>query len=304
VQNSTFKGTLRPYQADGLAWLQSLGRSKTGGILADDMGLGKTVQMLAHLDALYLPRRGDHKPSLVVMPKSLLYNWAEEAARFAPGLKTLVFAGSKRESLLRDVRSADLVFISYSSLRRDAEKLRPIEFRYVIADEAQNIKNPKAQASVACREIQYERRLAMTGTPIENSLNDLFALMDFACPGKLDADLKRRIEAAVASRSLEDGTVQVFSETLYPYVLRRTKQQVLADLPEKTEAYLYCELSPRERKQYVDIRDNYRSRLYAQIKKAGICASARSPAILGFFIRTRLRRRAPSSKCSSTSLRS
>jgi len=272
--SQSFTGTLRPYQAEGLAWLQSLEHTKHGGILADDMGLGKTVQMLAHLDAAYQkPMRGDHKPSLVIMPKSLLYNWAAEAARFTPSLKTLVFSGSKRESRLRDVRNQDLVFISYSSLRQDAEKLRPIEFRYVIADEAQNIKNPRAQTSLACREIRYERRIAMTGTPIENSLGDLFALLDFACPGRIDADLKRQIEATVASRSLEDGTIQVFAQTLHSYVLRRTKQQVLIDLPAKTESLLYCELTPLERRRYNEMRDDYRSRLYAQIKKKGFGSS-------------------------------
>jgi SNF2 family DNA or RNA helicase len=268
---SVFAGILRPYQVEGVSWLASLEKTRAGGVLADDMGLGKTVQILAYIAALLARTRlDDPKPTLIVMPKSLLHNWAAEAAKFTPGLRVLVYAGTRRESLLREIRHHDLVLISYAGLRQDAEKLRPQEFRLLIADEAQNIKNPKAQVSLACREIQAERRIAVTGTPIENSLGDLFALLEFACPGRIDADNRRRVEAAVATRSLENGTVQTFAQVLSPFVLRRTKAQVLSDLPPKTEAHLYCDLSPREFKDYEELRVDYRSRLFAQIKKNGL----------------------------------
>ncbi len=268
----TFKGKLRDYQKDGLGWLGALRASSLGGIMADDMGLGKTVQVLAHLDGEKLRLKGS-RPSLVILPKSLLFNWQEEAARFTPKLKVVCYAGVDRGKCLKQIPTSDLVLVTYSTLRQDLEALRAFDYHYVIADEAQAIKNSESLSHRACRLIRASHRLALTGTPVENSLTDLFAILDFACPGLLGTETQTRLGKAGQIQNLDAEALKRLSQALKPFILRRTKDQVLKELPEKTEKIIHCELSPTEKKVYDELRDYYRASLKGEIARRGIARS-------------------------------
>ncbi|MCB9883201.1 MAG: DEAD/DEAH box helicase family protein [Planctomycetes bacterium] len=264
-----FLGELRSYQRDGLAWLAFLNDFGMGGCLADDMGLGKTVQVLAHLvDRRRL--RDAQKPTLVVVPSSLVFNWIEEAQRFAPELRVVDYTGGARKALRASLEGADLVLTTYGTLRRDVSTLKEIAFDHVILDEAQAIKNPRSLAAKATRLLTADHRLAMTGTPVENRLEELWSLFEFLNPGLLGS--ARGFEALVKrSRTERDGgTLQCIGRALRPLLLRRTKAQVLTDLPEKTEQTLYCEMSPTQKREYEALRVFYRESLGRQVKEQGL----------------------------------
>lgn len=229
-----FQGVLRAYQREGLGWLKFLEAFGVGGCLADDMGLGKTVQVLAQL-------HGRTGRSLIVVPRSLVGNWESEVARFTP--------------------DAPVEITTYGLLKRDIEAWSQIEFDYVILDEAQAIKNEAAQVSKAVRLLKARHRLALTGTPVENHLGELGSIFAFLNPGMLPPALV----AGLSKRS----TV-LFARALRPFLLRRTKEQVLADLPEKTEQTLVCELEPEQRRIYDDLRQHYRVHLSDAAKKHGV----------------------------------
>lgn len=283
----SFKGSLRPYQKEGLAWLEYLRELGQGGILADDMGLGKTVQVLAHLESVYAPWRAEpktaakkdtkktktasaRKPSVVVLPKSLLFNWQEESARFTPKLKVVAYAGIGRAKLLPEIQDADLVLVTYPTLRMDLEELKKFAFHYVIVDEAQAIKNTNSLSHQACLQLRGDHHLAMSGTPVENSIDDLFALMDFVSPGLLGENARKKMGRAAEHGKLDTVALEQLANALRPFMLRRTKTQVLKDLPEKIEKVLHCELSTIERKRYVELRDYYREHLRGSIEAKGI----------------------------------
>lgn len=267
----TFKGSLRPYQKEGLAWLDFLSDIGQGGILADDMGLGKTVQVLAHLESIYTSKKdAPGRPSIVVLPKSLMFNWQEESAKFTPKLKVLDYAGYSRKELLEEIPKVDLVLVTYPTLRLDIEELRKFEFHYVIADEAQAIKNAGSMSHKACCQLQGTHHLAMSGTPVENSVDDLFALMDFVSPGLLGQNAREKMSKAAEHGKIDTVALEQLANALRPFILRRTKTQVLKDLPEKIEKVLHCELSTLERKRYVELRDYYREHLRGSIETKGI----------------------------------
>jgi superfamily II DNA or RNA helicase len=269
-----FHGKLCPYQKEGLAWLEELKKLDLGGILADDMGLGKTVQILAHLDLEYQRlKKSERLPSLAVLPKSLMFNWKEEAERFAPRLKVLSYEGQGRASLLGEIPNADLVLVTYATLRLDIEKLRDLGFHYVIADEAQAIKNAKSVSHISCSVIRGKHRLALTGTPVENSIEDLFSLLDFVSPGLLGPSLKNRLAEAGKAGSLDTDMISQLAKALRPFILRRTKSQVLKDLPEKSEKVIHCEFSPGELKKYDELREYYRIHLKTEIQNRGLAKS-------------------------------
>ncbi len=259
-----FKGDLRPYQKEGLSWLQVMSKHQLGAILADDMGLGKTIQILAMLASHYKanPKAG---PSLIVAPKSLIFNWMAEAAKFTPQLKTLNLTGPKRHLSLNSIDQVQIVLTTYQSLRSDISKLNTTQFEYFILDEAHFVKNPDAQASMACRLVKSERRLSLTGTPVENSLLDLFSILNIVNPGLMTDEQSNRW---LQERSRED--LAQLGMALRPFILRRTKEQVLKDLPEKTEQILYCELSPLEEKKYKELKDFYWSRLSDEFASKGL----------------------------------
>ncbi|MEO6953566.1 MAG: SNF2-related protein [Polyangia bacterium] len=262
-----FVGTLRSYQHEGLGWLEFLREFGFGGCLADDMGLGKTIQVLALLEAR---RHQSDKPSLVVVPKSLLFNWQREAAQFTPGLRVLEHHGQKR-SLAR-LSDYDLVVTTYGTLVRDAAALQAIRFDYAILDEAQAIKNARTDAAKAARLLRCDHRLALTGTPIENRLSDLWSLFEYLNPGMLGASA---VWKRYADRSADESADDVEERTtlgraLRPFLLRRTKEQVAHDLPPKTEQIIYCELEGEERAQYDELRTHYRSSLLGLVADKGI----------------------------------
>ncbi|MEN9722864.1 MAG: hypothetical protein RJB38_850 [Pseudomonadota bacterium] len=271
-----FNGSLRAYQAIGLGWLEELAEAGLGGILADDMGLGKTIQALAYLEKARSVRQKtqtQHQPSLVVAPKSLLFNWKKEAERFAPHLQVMGHEGPHRTKDPAVLQKADLVLVTYATLRNDWSLFEQIEFHAVFADEAQAIKNPQSLSSFACRSIHAKLKVAMTGTPVENSLHDLFSLLDFTNPGLLAETARRRYLSASSSGSYNKNVLQTLTRAIRPFVLRRTKDQVLHELPEKSEQILYCELSGPELKAYRELRDHYRLSLQHEIKKRGIAKS-------------------------------
>jgi len=268
---ASFQGTLREYQREGLGWVNFLREFNCGGCLADDMGLGKTVQVLALLEGIRAGRSGKKSgtmPSLVVAPKSLVFNWMDEAARFAPELKVLNYTGLERKASADSLTDHDLILTTYGTLRRDFVEFRKIEFNYAILDEAQAIKNPTSQSAKACRLLQAKHRLAMTGTPVENHLGDLWSLFEFLNPGMLGHS--NSLSAFSGRKSPDAESIELLARALRPFLLRRTKEQVLKELPEKTEQTLFCEMEPKQRRMYNDLRDYYRALLAKKIEEVGL----------------------------------
>ncbi len=271
-----FVGVLRDYQAEGLGWLQFLERFGFGGCLADDMGLGKTVQVLAHLEHRRSQRGGGKRkakkqapPSLVVVPRSLVFNWIQEAARFTPGLKILDHTHPAREREAPDFSACDCVLVTYGVLCRDIMLLKELKFDYVILDESQAIKNEAAQAAKAARLLQCDHRLAMSGTPVQNHLGELWSLFEFLNPGILGAaSLFNSVSGLGRNPSPEARTL--LAQALRPFILRRTKGQVARELPERTEETLYCELEGKQRKLYDELRQHYKSTLLGTVARIGI----------------------------------
>jgi SNF2 family DNA or RNA helicase len=205
-----------------------------------------------------------HRPSLVVVPKSLVFNWIEEARRFAPQLRVLNHTGNARAEA-GAVADHDIVITTYGTLRRDIVTHRETEFDYVVLDEAQSIKNAASQAAKACRLLRARHRLALTGTPVENHIGELWSIFEFLNPGQLGSATRLR-------KFLADGrgSTEVVARAVRPYLLRRTKAQVLSDLPEKTEQTLFVELGEAQRKAYDDLRDHFRQELAGRIGRMGI----------------------------------
>jgi superfamily II DNA or RNA helicase len=269
-----FVGELRPYQRQGLGWLSFLAEVGLGGCLADDMGLGKTIQVLA----LLLARKAEgevSRPTLVVAPRSLVYNWLDEAARFAPGLVTLDYTGTGRKAQRERFGEVDLVVTTYGTMRRDAAALAEIRFDHAILDEAQAIKNASSQTAKAARLLRADHRLVLTGTPVENRLSELGSLFEFLNPGMLGRS--SRVQALLEPNrngEAEDGSALAdVARALGPFILRRTKAEVLPDLPAKTEQTLLVTLPKRQRSLYDELRDHYRARLTDRIGEAGLAKS-------------------------------
>jgi len=270
----TFVGTLRPYQREGLGWLNFLRQFGFGGCLADDMGLGKTVQVLALLEERRAEGQGT---SLVVVPRSLVFNWEQEATRFTPRLRILVHGGPDRRRGISHLSDYDLVITTYGTLRRDVASLRAFEFDYAVLDEAQAIKNAGTEGAKAARLIRAKHRLAMSGTPIENRLSELWSLLEFLNPGLLGkasvfGTLVRRLEGPGNAEEREQSRAML-ARAVRPYILRRTKAQVTPELPERLEQTLVVELSPKERALYNELRDHYRNSLLGRIATQGLAKS-------------------------------
>ncbi|MBK9037394.1 MAG: DEAD/DEAH box helicase [Myxococcales bacterium] len=249
---ATFAGALRPYQALGLAWLRALHDAGLGGLLADDMGLGKTVQVLAFLDGLPLSPRA---PALVVAPRSVVDNWLDEAARFAPRLALARHLGAARPDDAAGLTQATVIVTSYQTLARDLPLLRTIAWTTIIFDEAQALKNPDTQLRAAAVALTARSRFAVTGTPIENHLGELWAQLDLAVPGLLgrraafDATVRRPIEKFAAAPILADLRARI-----RPFLLRRTKAEVAIELPPRTEVIQRIELDVGQRDLYESLR--------------------------------------------------
>lgn len=265
---ASFQGELRPYQRDGLGWLKFLQRFGFGGCLADDMGLGKTVQVLALLASrkAEAPSAG---PSLVVAPRSLIFNWKSEAARFTPALRVLDHTGAARMSPGEHFEGFDLVLTTYGTLRRDALPLSKVRFDYLILDEAQAIKNNRSEAAKAARLQNGQHRLALSGTPVENHLGELWSLFEFLNPGMLGRASVFQ-GAAAAGQDLDPRLLALLARALGPFLLRRTKAEVAKDLPERVEATLLCELEPKQRALYDELRRFYQVSLKQRVLERGI----------------------------------
>ncbi len=241
--------TLRDYQKDGVAWMAVLAENGFHGVLADEMGLGKTIQALAML-AWRRETMTNRKPSLVVCPTSLIENWLLEAERFAPGLKTLAVLGLERLELLRQVPETDLVITSYALLRRDIAQYQKVEFDYVILDEAQHIKNPGTANARTCKILRAEHRLILTGTPLENSMRDVWSLFDFLLPGLLGTqqEFRKMYETSAPAGAPPERTAGRLGAVLRPFILRRTKDEVCKQLPPKMEQVIFCHLNARQQR--------------------------------------------------------
>jgi superfamily II DNA or RNA helicase len=241
--DETFTGKLREYQQYGVNWINFLYQNGLGGVLADDMGLGKTVQVIAFTSQIE-----KNKPALVVGPTNVVYNWEKEMEKFWPAAKVVVYSGSNRTKQLKQIPTADIVITSFGIIKNDIDLLQQIPFSCIYVDEAQYIKNPKTQISKAMKSLKGQFKLAMTGTPVENHLQDLWNLFDFIMPDYLGA--KRKFEVDIA-----DGNLDTLKTKIKPFLLRREKKEVLTELPDKTEIILKCPLSEPQEKLYQTVLD-------------------------------------------------
>ncbi len=270
---SAFKGELRAYQTRGVAWLQLLRRNGFGGVLADDMGLGKTVQFLAHL-AIEKARGRLHGPVLIVAPTSVLPNWRAEIARFVPSLRVVALTGNDRAERYARLDQSDVALTSYALLHRDADRLTAREWPMVVLDEAQFVKNPRSKGAQAAARLRASQRVALTGTPIENHLDELWSIFNFAIPGLLG---ERTPFARVFRTPIEKrGDTQrraLLAARLRPFLLRRKKEDVELDLPEKTEIVTRVELDGAQRDLYETIRLAMHERVRAEMRRRGLARS-------------------------------
>ncbi|MGA2395564.1 MAG: DEAD/DEAH box helicase [Candidatus Lustribacter sp.] len=256
--------TLRGYQRRGLDFLQYLASFRFGGILADEMGLGKTLEMITYL--LHRKEMEGPAPCLVIAPTSVTHTWENEIARFAPTLTTLrLQSGADRAQRYGELEDYDVIITSYALARLDAEQLERFNFRTLILDEAQNAKNPSSQIAKVVRNLRAEHRLALTGTPVENSLRDLWSIFAFVEPGLLGSEtsFRRRFENPIAEG--DEVAAHQLRSRLEPFVLRRTKEDVARELPERTEQVIECDLSPLQRRLYRGIAEAARRDVIAQI---------------------------------------
>ena len=296
------ESVLRPYQKQGVAWLSFLRENGFGGILADEMGLGKTLQALAFMNMLrcrsavpgsagILPAssnpqteetrrqdagapRGENRPHLIVCPTSLVFNWLAEAKKFTPELKVLALHGPDRHERFGEIATSDVVVTSYALIRRDAERYRVLEFDTVALDEAQHIKNRQTQNAQAVKAIKAQHRLVLTGTPLENSVLDLWSIFDFLMPGYLGTakDFRERYELPIAKEKNAEAQSRL-ARRLRPFMLRRLKKEVAADLPAKLEQVSFCELTPDQRSVYQQVIEASRKEVLEAVGEQGVAKS-------------------------------
>lgn len=305
-----FNGELRNYQMEGYSWIRFMQQNRFGALLADDMGLGKTIQTLAQLQMLAMEYRTEretskpmvansageskqipdslatidgkplppeamhHGPIVIIAPKSLLYNWMSESAKFCPELKTLLYSGLSRQKLIPNFGKIDLVVMSYGTMRNDIEILRNYRFNCIVLDESQAIKNPSSQTSRALLKLQSKSRIALTGTPIENTLLDIWSQMNFLNPGLLgsytyfEKQFIRPIEKGANPQKTEE-----LRKLIDPFVLRRTKKQVMKELPPKIEKVHFCEMSAEQSELYETVKNQYRNEILNHVTELGISKS-------------------------------
>lgn len=241
--------TLRTYQQEGLNWLNFLDDLGFGACLADDMGLGKTVQVIAFL--LHLQEKRPDSTHLIVMPTSLIFNWQDELRKFAPDLKVCTYYGTTRQRSTKYFSAYDLVLTAYGTLLSDIKLLKGFSFDYAILDESQAIKNPESERYQAAVQLQSRNRITLTGTPVENNTFDLYGQLSFACPGLLgNKHYFRNLYALPIDKFKNDKRALALQQKIAPFILRRTKEQVAQELPEKTEMVLYCPMGEEQRRIY------------------------------------------------------
>jgi superfamily II DNA or RNA helicase len=269
---------LRPYQKQGVAWLGFLRENGFGGILADEMGLGKTLQTLAFLNSLRsagaIPHSALRAPHLIVCPTSLVFNWVAEARKFTPELKVLALHGPDRHARFEQIQAHDIVVTSYALIRRDLERYRGLEFDTVALDEAQHIKNRQTQNAQAVKAVRARQRIVLTGTPMENSVLDLWSIFDFLMPGYLGTaqDFRERYELPIAKE--KDAKAQTrLARRLRPFMLRRLKKEVASVLPAKLEQVSFCDLTPDQRSVYQQLIAASRKEVLEAVGAQGVAKS-------------------------------
>lgn len=267
------KAQLRDYQQHGLNWLAFLHKHRLGGCLADDMGLGKTLQAITFLQYLKTSQKPEI-PSLIIAPTSLIFNWNKEVEKFCPTLKMLTFTGGDRGVKKDDFKKYDLILSTYGTLLNDIDFLKDENFHYVILDESQAIKNPDSKRYKAVRLLKAYNRLVLTGTPIENNTFDLYAQLNFLNPGLLGSmsHFKTTFSDSIDKDKDEEAS-QLLGKIIMPFVLRRTKEDVAKELPDKTESIIYCEMGSEQRKVYDFFKDKYRDYLLNKIDENGVAKS-------------------------------
>jgi len=263
---------LRPYQKDGVDWLRFLEQNGFCGLLADEMGLGKTLQTLTWIQLERTNPDARNKPTLIVCPTSLVHNWAEEAAKFTPGLKVIPVSGAQRHELWDDLAKADIVVTSYSLLRRDIDRYDDFDFAAAILDEAQHIKNRSTRNAVAAKQIQAHHKVVLTGTPVENGVSDIWSIMDFLMPGYLGRHESFRTvyELPIARGGPDAELAQLkLRRKLHPFLLRRLKRDVAKELPPKIQSIQSCELSPDQRIVYKELLERSKRRISDMVASQG-----------------------------------
>lgn len=264
---AAIRATLRDYQQAGFNWFCMLDEMQWGGCLADDMGLGKTLQTISFLQHVH--EKYPDETHLVICPTSLMYNWENELKKFAPELKYFIYHGSERKSA--DWKNYNIIISSYGSVRNDIETIREFTFGYIVLDESQVIKNPSSQVAAAMMQLQSRNRLILSGTPIQNNTFDLYAQMQFANPGLLGSHNFFKTNFAVPVDKYGDAEkTRQLRKLIYPFLLRRTKEQVAKDLPAKTEITLWCEMGEEQRRVYDEIKNYYRENLLERIQQEGM----------------------------------
>ena len=270
---SGFHTELREYQKAGLNWLYFLFSHKINGCLADDMGLGKTVQTLALLHKLKSEKK--LKNALIVVPVSTIGNWKDEISRFTPGLNALSYHGQNRKTYIEGLKKSDIIIISYSTLRNDIEIFKSFSFTYLILDESQTIKNAATKIFKCIKLINSEHRLSLSGTPIENNTLELWAQMDFLMPGLLGSlkDFKKQYTRPI-EEFYDELKTEILRKTIFPFILRRKKQDVAKDLPEKEEIIQYVEMEKEQRDVYNEIKKYYKNKVKKTLAEKGVGKSA------------------------------
>src|SRR6185436_13295948 len=267
----SLKATLRPYQEQGLSWLKFLNEIGAGGVLADDMGLGKTIQTLALL--LLLKQDRTDVRALIVAPTSVVTNWIREIEKFAPTLTTALWHGAGRKDQADELENANVIVTSYALLRRDIDLLKKLKLTYAILDEAQNVKNPLSATAQAAKELAADHRLALTGTPIENRLSEIWSIFEFVSPGLL-GPLPKFEEKY--SRPIDNGDSKQAARlraTIHPFILRRTKIEVVKDLPPKIESDKFIDLAPEQRAIYMQVLREVRAQIMGEVERVGLAKS-------------------------------
>lgn len=263
------KAKLRDYQKEGVKWLRYLFDNNLGGCLADDMGLGKTLQTIALLAMIY---PGAGKPSIIIMPRSLLFNWEKEFEKFAPQIRVSTYYGSDRD--LRKALDTDVMITTYAVARNDIERLKEVEFEYAILDESQNIKNVSSQTAQAVTLLGAAHRLALSGTPMENNLTELYSLFRFLNPTMFGAfdDFNSAYTYPIQKSGDKEAT-ESLRRKIFPFILRRLKRDVLTELPERIDRTLYVEMSDRQKKLYEERRLAFREEIERSIRESGVAKS-------------------------------
>ena len=261
--------TLRPYQQKGFEWLTLLAEAGAGGCLADDMGLGKTLQTICFL--AYYIHQNPKAVNIIVCPSSLIFNWQQELQKFAPGITSFVYHGATRNAEEVTNANSQVIITSYGTVRVDAQVLLATNYGVAVIDESHNIKNPSAQITAAVSLLQADIRIALSGTPVVNNTFDLYAQLNFALPGMFGSrEFFKREYADAIDRNHDEEKIKALQKLTAPFILRRTKEQVAKDLPDKTEMVLWCRMNRRQQELYDDIKDRIRSSIFLGIKNNGL----------------------------------